>query len=514
MPPPLPPTIPSVPNAIQLGAQPPHNPVPMVGNDAANNQLNANQGDAAAAADAATAAALAAAMAVTNERASSIPVDSFRSGVDDLDEWFEIFENAVKLAMNPSSDDRKWQLCKSWLPIKLDSEARAVYKQIPSTLTYEQTKAQLKDRLVDPNEVYKWKAMKTQIVWDGKESFQALATRVKRAVDNYEKELDDNGKKWAYFFRFRESLPETPYQDYIDLSLTKQDRTIENAMELASRVKMTQRDKEPAKEPKQVAFTGLAMADDRIGGLELAIAQLGTEVRNMSVQGKPSDDRGRSTSDGYTRYSRTATATAQEAPAETVNTTGIATATAVTKAMVATEITAAIKSLVESQASAVTETIVVKPHAVTKIPIVIAIPVVIEMSKIGAAGTTVGTTTMVVNATIVTPAEEGPQPQGLLAMTATTVVAITIAIATKVATGIVVTAITMPSKPPMNTAMTAKMMPPWMPACSHFSKRRSLDWPAKVGIRKTSSRLCQGAHRDRNCKTRPLPQLSRFSKTP
>ena len=158
----------------------------------------------------------------------------------------------------------------------------------------------------------------------------------------------------------------------------------------------------------------------------------------------------------------TATATAQEAPAETVNTTGIATATAVTKATVATEITAAIKSLVESQASAVTETIVVKPHAVTKIPIAIAIPVVIEMSKIGAAGTTVGTTTMVVNATIVTPAEEGPQPQGLLAMTATTVVATTIAIATKVATGIVGIAITMQSKPLTNT-VTAKTMPPWMP---------------------------------------------------
>ena len=122
MPPPLPPTIPSDPNAIQLGAKSPLT-VPMVGNDDANNQQNANQGDAAAAANAAAAAALTAAMAVTNERASSIPVDSFRSGVDDLDEWFEIFENAVKLAMNPSSDDRKWQLCKSWLPIKLDSEA-------------------------------------------------------------------------------------------------------------------------------------------------------------------------------------------------------------------------------------------------------------------------------------------------------------------------------------------------------------------------------------------------------
>ena len=131
----------------------------------------------------------------TNERASSILVDTFRTGLEDLDEWFEIFENAVNLAMNPSTDKRKAELCKAWLPIKLDAEARAVFKQIPTTLTYAQTKAQLKDRLVDPIEVYKWKAMKSQIVWDGKESFQALATRVKRAVDNYEKELDDNGKK-------------------------------------------------------------------------------------------------------------------------------------------------------------------------------------------------------------------------------------------------------------------------------------------------------------------------------
>ena len=119
----------------------------------------------------------------TNERASSIPVDTFRTGLEDLDEWFEIFENAVNLAMNPSTDERKSELCKAWLPIKLDAEARAVFKQIPTTLTYAQTKAQLKDRLVDPNEVYKWKAMKSRIIWDGKESFQALATRVKRAVD-------------------------------------------------------------------------------------------------------------------------------------------------------------------------------------------------------------------------------------------------------------------------------------------------------------------------------------------
>ena len=132
--------------------------------DNANNQ-QPNAANAAAAANAGDAAAiLAAAMAATNERASSIPVDPFCSGVDDLDEWFEIFENAVKLAMNPSTDERKAELCIAWLPIKLDGEARAVFKQIPTTFTYAQIKAQLKERLVDPNEVYKWKAMKSQII--------------------------------------------------------------------------------------------------------------------------------------------------------------------------------------------------------------------------------------------------------------------------------------------------------------------------------------------------------------
>ena len=91
-------------------------------NDNANNQ-QPNAANAAAAANAGDAAAiLAAAMAATNERARTIPVDPFCSGVDDLDEWFEIFENAVKLAMNPSTDERKAELCIAWLPIKLNGE--------------------------------------------------------------------------------------------------------------------------------------------------------------------------------------------------------------------------------------------------------------------------------------------------------------------------------------------------------------------------------------------------------
>ena len=241
--------------------------------------------------------------------ASSIPCNDFQSGEDDFDSWIEKFESAVNVATNASTNDRKHALYLLWLPLKLDEEARAVLKQVPSGATYTNTKALMKDLLIDEVEVYKWRAMKSQIIWDGKESFQALSTRVKSAVDKYEKELTVDSKQWAYFFRFRAALPEV-YQDFIDVSLPKDSKTIDNAKELALRVQMTQRDK--TGETKQVTFTGAAMADDRIHALELEMAKLNTQLSNQSDRsstdrrdrpqsrdrygGSPSQDRG-----GYQR---------------------------------------------------------------------------------------------------------------------------------------------------------------------------------------------------------------------
>ena len=206
--------------------------------------------------------------------ASSIPCNDFQSGKDDFDSWIEKFETAVNVATN-ASEDRKHPLYLMWLPLKLDEEARAVLKQVPAAATYTNTKALMKDLLIDEVEVYKWRAMKSQITWDGKESFQALSTRVKSSVDKYEKEHTAASKQWAYFFRFRAALPEV-YQDFIDVSLPKDSKTIDNAKELALRVQMTQRDK--SDEAKQVSFTGAAMADDRIHALELEMAKLSTQI--------------------------------------------------------------------------------------------------------------------------------------------------------------------------------------------------------------------------------------------
>ena len=231
----------------------------------------------------------------SNERgASAIPVGEFRFGVDDFGDWISKFERAVTLATNPQSDARKQALCLAWLPLKLDAEAGAYLKQIDENATYDVTKAALERLLVNPLDAYKWRAMKTQIVWDGKESFHVLSSRIKRAVDTYEDELNPAGKRWAYYMRFREALPER-YQEAIDIGIPKSEYMIENAIELATRVSMTRAGKDSAKPASQassqVSFTGAALADDRIHTLEMEMASLKTGLSNRDVGEKSSDGR-------------------------------------------------------------------------------------------------------------------------------------------------------------------------------------------------------------------------------
>ena len=203
--------------------------------------------------------------------ASSIPCQDYDSNQDDFDSWILIFENAVNVATNAQTHARQQVLYKQWLPLKLDEEAKAILEQIPADANYADTVSQLKELLLDEVEIYKWKSYQKTIIWDKKESFQALATRVKKAVDKYDKDLNAQGKIWEYFFRFRAALPKTPYQDQIDTSIPKNAKTLENAKELALRVQMTQQN---SGDPQQVQFTGAAMSDDRIHALENEMARI------------------------------------------------------------------------------------------------------------------------------------------------------------------------------------------------------------------------------------------------
>ena len=236
---------------------------------------------------------------MTEKAPNQLPLDKFESGKDDIDDWIERFEKAVRLATNAQSAARRNKLYLEWLPLWIDEPARAVLGQIPTGTVYQTAndvkgvKDLLKELLVDPNEVYQWRAMKKKVTWDGKEDFQVLATRVIRAVDKYEKDLDQNARNSSYFFRFREALPKV-YKDSIDVSLNKDERTIENAKELATRVRGTQPNHE-------VSFEAAAMVDsptfdNRVRGLELQVSELGKKIDSLGIGGEGDRNRERGSS--------------------------------------------------------------------------------------------------------------------------------------------------------------------------------------------------------------------------
>ena len=212
---------------------------------------------------------------------SSIGIEVFKSGCKDLDfdAWVDMFERAVKLATNAPDDAALHRACLEWLPLKLDSAARAVYSQATSR-AWPALKDELKNLFVDPQEAYRWQAKKISIEWDGMESFHALAARVKSAVNKYEKDMPDAYKQREYFFRFRDALPEY-YQDQIDMSCGPGERTLENAKDIAQRTQMTHRGSNAT---RSVSFA--ALEDDRVSGVELSLAGLNTKFESLALENK------------------------------------------------------------------------------------------------------------------------------------------------------------------------------------------------------------------------------------
>ena len=214
--------------------------------------------------------------------AHSLAVDRFDSDKDDFAVWVKMFEDAVNLAHNVTSPADLPPLCIKWLRLKLDENARSIYSNVkpvdPNTaLTWDSIKDQLTQLLINPQEKYNWQARRSTIKWDGKESFYALATRVKRNVDKFD---PDCNKKQEYFFRFRIALP-PDFKKAIDLGCRDDSHeTIDEAQRIAYRFLNTQNDE--SAEEKAVAFTGAAMSDDRLKSIELCVQSMSVSVENLT----------------------------------------------------------------------------------------------------------------------------------------------------------------------------------------------------------------------------------------
>ena len=107
----------------------------------------------------------------------SLQVSTFRFQYDDFEEWVDLFEKSIKLAYPTADEAARKNYCISWLPLKLDDDARTIFRNVTAA-TWVEIKAELKKLLVNPEDKYNWLARRGTITWDGKESLHSLATRI------------------------------------------------------------------------------------------------------------------------------------------------------------------------------------------------------------------------------------------------------------------------------------------------------------------------------------------------
>ena len=205
------------------------------------------------------------------ERATSdIPIEQFRPGIDVFSEWIEMFQDAVELATGATDNDRKFELFKKWLPLKLDDQTRMAYRSC-TKVVWAELMVELSGLIRDPQTRCKWRAGEVCTSWDGQESLNGYVSRVERLVN----EQVDNPAAKDYFNAFRRGLPQE-YRDAIDLGIREEcQETLSEARKIAERLFLVMSGKQ---EGKRVSFTGASMQDDRLSSLEQAIRDLTISV--------------------------------------------------------------------------------------------------------------------------------------------------------------------------------------------------------------------------------------------
>ena len=224
----------------------------------------------------------------------TLDIPSFDSNRDDFEEWIELFENAVSLAANAGEQDNLAPLYRKWLPLMLDSAARAALKQATSA-EWNDLKEEMVELLVDPQEKAKWQAKQITIKWDGRESIHALASRVKRAVDKYERGMPEEFKEREYYQRFKNAFKK-PMRKFIAYGCAEGDRTIETAKEVALRYHIAnyEDDDDEVRDVDQNkgqsnAFASSTFHPDRITGIEDQLAAISIQLEKLVDHQKMQD---------------------------------------------------------------------------------------------------------------------------------------------------------------------------------------------------------------------------------
>ena len=190
---------------------------------------------------------------------SPLPIKDFYFDDDDFDDWVTRFEIAVSLAEGIDDEAQLGDYCRRWLPLKLDDTARSISANVDMKKDWASIKKEMSELFVDPQEKYNWFAGRDPIVWDGKESFHSLATRIKKRVNRNSLGGD---KDKEYFMWFRLALT-SEFRKAIDMGCGD-NWNLSEAMRIAGRLRLAVGDAaaEAEAKPEEVeTFSGAAMSD-------------------------------------------------------------------------------------------------------------------------------------------------------------------------------------------------------------------------------------------------------------
>ena len=223
---------------------------------------------------------------MANRVINSLPIEEFQSGTDDFESWIELFDTAIAITYKGATDQDKEIAARQWLPLKLDDQARLTLSNVTGE-DWATLKNNLQKALIDPQDEERWNSRTPFITWDGVESFQSLATRVKRATDRFHR----GDKEQEYYNRFDQALP-FDYNLAFSFNIPKENRTIENALPIAERVRaslLKNKEKETATS-NALFFTGAAMSNDEIEPLEQRMRSVTSRLENMELNATKESD--------------------------------------------------------------------------------------------------------------------------------------------------------------------------------------------------------------------------------
>ena len=223
-----------------------------------------------------------------------IKIEHFSSDNKELDFaiWVNQYEEAVNRSLNPHSRRRHYICCLKWLPSVLKADAYSIWSRSEyKNSNWDLLKTELETAFEDGSVRAEWKTNLKAYMWDEhSQSLQSYCAKVKRLVDNFEKEMANcpAAKRAQYHLRFVNGLPDD-YIEHVKLSLPPTCLDVDKAREVCMQFQSCKRARIKNADVGATVTSQDSITTARITQQETELARLKEQIKQLSAANKPRD---------------------------------------------------------------------------------------------------------------------------------------------------------------------------------------------------------------------------------